>query len=58
MVDIPRNFKLLQELEDGEKASEDGTISWGLEQEDDMTLSKWNATILGPPNVSHPPPLY
>ena len=48
---VPRSFKLLQELEDGEKGAGDGSLSWGLEIEDDMSLSHWNATILGPQRV-------
>jgi ubiquitin-conjugating enzyme E2 variant len=48
MTTIVRKFRLLEELEKGEKAHGDQSISYGLAQSDDMTLTYWNATILGP----------
>lgn len=47
----PRSFKLLEELEDGEKTSDDSTISWGLVRDDDSTLTYWQATLIGPSGV-------
>ena len=52
-VVIPRSFKLLEELEKGEKGagSQDG-ISWGLVDSEDNSLCQWNGTIFGPHGVS------
>ncbi|KAG9397169.1 Ubiquitin-conjugating enzyme [Carpediemonas membranifera] len=46
---LPRNFRLLEELERSEKGMIDDLISFGLNEDDpeDRTLSRWNATIIG-----------
>lgn len=47
-VIIPRNFKLLEELEKSEKGHGDMTLSFGLVDSGDTFLSDWNGGILGP----------
>ena len=49
---IPRNFKLLEELEKSEKGAGDMSISFGLVDADDIFMTDWNGSIFGPPGVS------
>ena len=57
MSKVPRSFRLLEELEKGEKGGSQA-CSYGLADGDDITMSNWNGTILGAPNCVHANRIY
>ena len=57
-VKVPRNFRLLEELETFQSGKADPAISCGLEDNNDILMSNWIGTIVGPASTAHENRIY
>lgn len=48
----------MEELEKGEKGLGAESISYGLTNQDDITMTYWNGTVIGPPHSNHENRIY
>ena len=53
VTNTTRRFRLMDEFENAEKAKHDSTISLGLADPDDKSLTYWNGMIVGPLNTKY-----